>query len=70
MILFIFILSIAVFWYSRMFSFDQSFSYFFPLASLALIVSFAPLYGHVKNVLGEVPGLTFFVLSLLALYIL
>ena len=32
-----------------------------PLLSLVLLVSFAPLYGHGKNVLGEVPGLMFFV---------
>jgi len=31
-----------------------------PVISLVLLASFAPLYGHGKNVLGEVPGLTFF----------
>ncbi len=36
------------------------------LLSLFLLVTFAPLYGHGKNVLGEVPGLMFFVASLLA----
>ena len=35
-----------------------------PLLSLLLLVSFAPLYGHGKNVLGEVPGLMFFVAML------
>lgn len=34
------------------------------LFSLFLLVTFAPLYGHGKNVLGEVPGLMFFVASL------
>lgn len=31
---------------------------------LSLIVSFAPLYGHGKNVLGEIPGLFFLLYSL------
>jgi 4-amino-4-deoxy-L-arabinose transferase-like glycosyltransferase len=35
-----------------------------PLLSLLLLVSFAPLYGHGKNVLGEVPGLMLFVSAL------
>ncbi len=39
-----------------------------PLASLFLLVTFAPLYGHGKNVLGEVPGLMFFVASLVAFH--
>ena len=38
------------------------------LLSLFLLVTFAPLYGHGKNVLGEVPGLMFFVASLLAFH--
>lgn len=33
--------------------------------SLALLVSFAPIYGHGKNVLGEIPGLFFFLCFLL-----
>ncbi|MBU6430871.1 MAG: glycosyltransferase family 39 protein [Patescibacteria group bacterium] len=33
--------------------------------SLALIVSFAPVYGHGKNVLGEIPGLFLLLSSLL-----
>ncbi|MHB1086411.1 MAG: GtrA family protein, partial [Minisyncoccota bacterium] len=37
------------------------------ISSLLLLVTFAPLYGHGKNVLGEVPGLMFFVASLFAL---
>ncbi|MBL8158370.1 GtrA family protein [bacterium] len=37
-----------------------------PILSLLLLVTFAPLYGHGKNVLGEVPGLMFFAASLLA----
>ncbi|TSC63498.1 MAG: hypothetical protein Athens041674_65, partial [Parcubacteria group bacterium Athens0416_74] len=41
--------------------------YSLALFSLFLLVTFAPLYGHGKNVLGEVPGLLFFVASLLAL---
>lgn len=35
--------------------------------SLALIVTFLPLYGNGKNVLGEVPGLFFFLCALLLL---
>ncbi len=38
------------------------------LFSLFLLVTFAPLYGHGKNVLGEVPGLMFFVASLVAFH--
>lgn len=37
------------------------------LASLFLVVTFSPLYGHGKNVLGEVPGLMFFLASLVLL---
>ncbi|OGG51102.1 hypothetical protein A2763_02055 [Candidatus Kaiserbacteria bacterium RIFCSPHIGHO2_01_FULL_54_36] len=37
------------------------------LFSLFLLVTFAPLYGHGKNVLGEVPGLMYFVASLVFL---
>lgn len=32
--------------------------------SLLLLVTFAPFYGHGKNVLGEVPGIAFFIVSL------
>ncbi len=39
-----------------------------PILSLYLLVTFAPLYGHGKNVLGEVPGLMFFVASLVAFH--
>ncbi len=42
--------------------------YVLPLFSLFLLVTFAPLYGHGKNVLGEVPGLMFFVASLVAFH--
>src|SRR3989344_3676584 len=35
--------------------------------SLLLLVTFAPFYGHGKNVLGEVPGVAFFVISLFLL---
>lgn len=42
--------------------------YALSLFSLFLLVTFAPLYGHGKNVLGEVPGLMFFVASLVLLY--
>jgi len=38
------------------------------LASVFLLVTFAPIYGHGKNVLGEVPGLFFFLLSILCLF--
>jgi dolichol-phosphate mannosyltransferase len=37
------------------------------LWALALLVSFAPLYGNGKSVLGEVPGLLFTILALLFL---
>jgi len=36
----------------------------YALFSLSLLVSFAPLYGNGKAVLGEVPGLLFFLLGL------
>jgi len=39
------------------------------LATLALLVTFPPLYGNGKSVLGEVPGLFFLVLFLLLLNI-
>ncbi len=42
--------------------------YFLSLSSLLLLVTFAPLYGHGKNVLGEVPGLMFFIASLIVFY--
>src|SRR3989344_6074584 len=67
MVLFIFLLSISAFWYSKVFALNKPSLRFFPLISLFLLISFAPLYGHGKNVLGEVPGLTFFVFSLLSL---
>jgi len=35
------------------------------LLSLALLVTFAPIYGHGKNVLGEVPGLVYLLAALL-----
>ena len=38
------------------------------LFSAALLATFAPLYGNGKNVLGEVPGLFFFILSLTFAY--
>jgi 4-amino-4-deoxy-L-arabinose transferase-like glycosyltransferase len=38
------------------------------LASLALIVSFPPLYGNGKNVLGEVPGLFFLFVFLILIH--
>lgn len=37
------------------------------IMSLALLVTFVPLYGNGKNVLGEVPGLVFFFIALLLL---
>lgn len=39
----------------------------YALGSIALVATFAPLYGNGKSVLGEVPGLFFLVLSLLIL---
>lgn len=38
--------------------------YTIALSSLLLLATFAPLYGHGKNVLGEVPGLMFFLAAL------
>ncbi len=35
------------------------------ILSLLLIVSFAPLYGHGKNVLGEVPGMFYLFISII-----
>jgi len=40
------------------------------LASLLLLVTFPPLYGNGKSMLGEVPGLFFFVLALIPFHIL
>ena len=39
------------------------------LLSLALLVSFAPLYGNGKSVLGEVPGILYLLLSLLLMHL-
>lgn len=36
--------------------------------SLALLISFAPVYGHGKNVLGEIPGLFFLLCLLLSIH--
>ncbi len=38
------------------------------VVTFGLIVSFAPLYGHGKNVLGEIPGTFFILLCLISLY--
>jgi putative flippase GtrA/aryl carrier-like protein len=38
--------------------------YTIALSSLLLLTTFAPLYGHGKNLLGEVPGLMFFLAAL------
>lgn len=38
------------------------------IISFIFILSFAPIYGHGKNVLGEVPGMLFFIVLLLILY--
>jgi hypothetical protein len=40
------------------------------LASLLLLVTFPPLYGNGKSILGEVPGLFFFILSLITFHAL
>jgi len=37
------------------------------ILSLALLVSFAPLYGHGRSVIGEVPGMFFLILFLIAM---
>jgi len=39
----------------------------YALGAVALLVTFAPLYGNGKSALGEVPGLFFLILSLLSL---
>lgn len=69
MVLFMFSLLVSVYWYSRLLSTREDSDYFFPIMALLLLVSFPPLYGHGKNVLGEVPGLTFFMFSLISLLI-
>src|SRR3990167_10478021 len=69
MVVFMFLLSISVYWYSTLLAPNRSSLRLFPIITLFLLISFAPLYGHGKNVLGEVPGLTFFVFSLVSLYI-
>jgi len=67
MVLFIFFLVVLAYWYSRMHDVSEDSLLLFPVFSLFLLISFAPLYGHGKNVLGEVPGFTFFLFSLLFL---
>lgn len=42
--------------------------YSISLSSLLLLITFAPLYGHGKNVLGEVPGLMLFIAALYFLH--
>ncbi len=69
MVLFILLLGVSVYWYVKLLAPNEQSHYILPVLSLFLLVSFAPLYGHGKNVLGEVPGLVFFVLSLLSLLI-
>lgn len=66
MVLFMALLCILTFLLVRALSPERK--YFIPLLSLYLLVTFAPLYGHGKNVLGEVPGLMFFVASLVAFH--
>lgn len=46
----------------------KEFGYTTALGTLALLATFPPLYGNGKSVLGEVPGLFFFVLALWCLY--
>lgn len=60
MVLFILVFCIVAYLLIR-----KSYSVLVAFFSLALLVSFAPIYGHGKNVLGEIPGLFFFLCSLL-----
>ncbi len=46
----------------------KEFGYTAALGTLTLLATFPPLYGNGKSVLGEVPGLFFFVLALWCLY--
>ncbi len=61
MVFFIFTLSICGYFLIR-----KSFGVNFALCALALVVTFPPLYGNGKSILGEVPGLLFLTLSLLS----
>lgn len=67
MVLFLFLLAALSYWYSRMHDKNGELQPLLPVFSLLLLITFAPLYGHGKNVLGEVPGFTFFLSSLLLL---
>lgn len=63
MVIFLTMLFFAVYKFlSSQFS-DRSVFY----SSLILFVTFAPIYGNGKNMLGEIPGLLFFIISLLYL---
>ena len=61
MVFFIFALSMCGYFLIR-----RRFGVNFALGALALIVTFPPLYGNGKSILGEVPGLIFLTLSLLS----
>lgn len=60
MVIFILILILSVFFYLK-----RREEYKVAFWGTMLVATFSPLYGHGKNVLGEIPGLVFFVLLLL-----
>ncbi len=59
MVLFIFLLFVSLY-----FLIKKESSFFYAVLSLLLIVSFAPIYGQGKNVIGEVPGTALLLLLL------
>lgn len=61
MVFFILLLSMCGYFLIR-----KRFGVNFALGALALVVTFPPLYGNGKSILGEVPGLLFLIISLLS----
>ncbi|NQV88627.1 MAG: glycosyltransferase family 39 protein [Parcubacteria group bacterium] len=63
MVIFILALLVGVYFLVR-----KLYGSYYALGSLLLLVTFPPLYGNGKSVLGEVPGLFYLVAFLLSLY--
>lgn len=62
MVFYIILLVLVFYWLAK-----KLVGIFYALFSMALVATFAPLYGNGKNVLGEVPGLFFLLAALLFL---
>lgn len=63
MVLYLVLFFIASYYLLKKFVSPEKYIYIF-----ALFITFAPIYGHGKNVLGEVPGMFFFFVFLIAMY--